>query len=390
MEARLSMEWALAVLGFMFFWSTAVVFAGLAVGAGRRMRGGEKRSVSNGSARTRFACVICAHNEERVIARPISSIQAADYPAGLLDIVVFADNCSDRTVSAAASFPGVKVLEKKTPSSGKGDVLAWGLDEIRGGGHDAIAVFDADNEVDPAWFSEMDAQLRSGAYVVTGHRMSLNPFVNLITGWYTVYWNLMNELSNRVRSNLRLSSMLTGTGFCFKTTVLPEEGWRTRTFVEDLEFALFRNLDGYRVCYARDAVFYDEQPVSVKPMLRQLNRWATGGLQILRFYILRWLGALLRGPSFRLFDCFAIIALGACGSVLLLLNALTLNWRFGLWFLFFAWASAFLSTLLSRHSVRALLLPILTFPVFTVILSMTVIYSIVMPQRTWKPIEHGK
>jgi cellulose synthase/poly-beta-1,6-N-acetylglucosamine synthase-like glycosyltransferase len=156
---------------------------------------------------------------------------AADYPEELREIVVFADNCSDRTAEIAASFPGVKVMEKKIPSGGKGDVLAWGLDIIRNDGYDAIAVFDADNEVDPLWFREMDRTFKCGAQVATGHRMSSNPFVNLITGWYTLYWNLMNELSNRVRSNLNLSSMLTGTGFCFKTDVLPKEGWRTRTFV---------------------------------------------------------------------------------------------------------------------------------------------------------------
>ena len=295
----------------------------------------------------------------------------------------------DKTALLAASKPGVRVLEKNSPSSGKGDVLAWGLDKISGDGYDAIAIFDADNEVDSDWFLQMDSQLRSGVQVATGHRMSLNPFANIITGWYTVYWNLMNELSNRVRGNLNLSSMLTGTGFCFKASVLPPEGWRTRTFVEDLEFAFFCNMDGCRVSYVPDAVFYDEQPVSVRSMFRQLCRWATGGLQIIRYYCWRWLKALFKRPSLRLFDCFSIITLGACGSVLLLLNVVALNWKFGLWFLFFSWASAALSTLLSRYSLRALFFPVFTFPVFTLILSFTVLYSIVLPQRTWKPIEHG-
>lgn len=383
------MAWALAILGFMFFWSTIVVFSGLVVGLVRRTTKCLKTSEED-VAQTRFACVICAHNEERVISRPIASVLAADYPERLREIVVFADNCSDRTVEIAASYPGVKVMEKKTPSGGKGDVLAWGLDIIRNDGYDAIAVFDADNEVDPLWFRKMDCAFRGGAQVATGHRMSANPFVNLITGWYTLYWNLMNELSNRVRSNLNLSAMLTGTGFCFKMDVLPKEGWRTRTFVEDLEFAFFCNLAGHRVCYVSDAVFYDEQPVAVRPMFRQLNRWATGGLQILRFYIWRWLKALFRCPSFRLFDSFAVITLGAFGSLLLFLNAAMLNWRFGLWFLSLAWASAILSTALSRHSIRALLLPIVTFPVFTVILSCTVVYSAICPQRRWQPIEHGR
>lgn len=374
----------------MFGWSTVVVLVGLAVELLSRKKKRLDDALGDDVVRTNFACVICAHNEERVIARPIASILAAHYPESLREVIVFADNCSDSTASIAASFPGVRVMEKTVPSRGKGDVLAWGLDQIAGETHDAIAVFDADNEVAPEWFRRMDAAFRAGAHVATGHRMSSNPFVNLITGWYTLYWNLMNELSNRVRSNLRLSAMLTGTGFCFKKSVLPEEGWRTRTFVEDLEFAFFRNLDGYRVCYVPDAVFYDEQPTSVRPMLRQLNRWATGGLQILCLYFWRWIKALFRRPSFRLFDSFAIVSLGVFGSLLMLLNAATLNWRFGIWFAVMAWLSALLSTALSRHTLRSLLLPIATFPVFVVILSCTVLYSMVFPQRRWKPIEHGK
>ena len=378
------------ILGFMFGWSTVVVLVGLAVELlrGRKERLGDA-SDDNVVVRTNFACVICARNEERVITRPIASILAAHYPEELREIFVIADNCSDRTASIAASFPGVRVMEKTIPSMGKGDVLAWGIDRIRDGKYDAIAVFDSDNEVDPEWFNRMDASFRAGAHVATGHRMSSNPFVNLITGWYTLYWNLMNELSNRVRTNLRLSAMLTGTGFCFKKSVLPEEGWRTRTFVEDLEFAFFRNLDGYRVCYVPDAVFYDEQPTSVRPMFRQLNRWATGGLQILCFYLWTWLKALCRRPSFRLFDSFAIVSLGVFGSLLMLLNTATLNWRFGISFVVLAWTSAILSTALSRYRIRSLLAPMATFPLFLVILSCSVIYSIVMPQRRWKPILHG-
>lgn len=386
------MNTAMYITGSMFAWSTAVVFLGLAVEIVRRMR--SRRAAPCADAEDtpkplRFACVICAHDEEKVIHRPVRSLLAADYPADKRDVIVLADNCSDRTAEIARGFEGVIVREKSTPSSGKGDVLAWGLDEIRNEGYDAIAVFDADNEADPEWFTEMNKAFARGAHVVTGHRMSSNPFTSLIGGWYTIYWNLMNELSNRVRSSLGLSAMLTGTGFAFKTGVLPEEGWRTRTFVEDLEFAFFSNMKGYRVIYVPDAVFYDEQPVSVRPMYRQLNRWATGGLQILGLYTWRWIKRLFRRPSFRLFDCFAIITLGLSGTALLILNTAVLNWRFGVWFLSVSWASAVLSTFLSRYSLRSLAVPILLFPVFCIVLSSTVLYSVICPQRKWKPIAHG-
>ena len=182
------MQWALAILGFMFFWSTFVVLGGLAAEIVRRLRRRSRmEALDEGRAGTKFVCVICAHNEEKVITRPINSILAAKYPANLRDIVVLADNCTDKTALLAASMPGIRVLEKNTLSSGKGDVLAWGLDKISGEGYDAIAIFDADNEVDSDWFLQMDSQLRSGVQVATGHRMSLNPFANIITGWYTVY-----------------------------------------------------------------------------------------------------------------------------------------------------------------------------------------------------------
>ena len=379
------MDYVFTLLGSMFFWSTLVVFAGLSAGLFRRRRPDPQEA----GVQSRFACVICAHNEENVIDRPIRSLLASDYPADKFKVVVFSDNCTDRTAEIARSFPGVLVYEKSVPSSGKGDVLAWGIDIIRNDGYDAIAVFDADNEVDRRWLEVMNRRLASGSDVVTGHRMSSNPFVNLVTGWYTIYWNLMNELSNRVRSNLGLSSMLTGTGFAFRTEVLPAEGWRTVTFVEDLEFAISVNLTGHRVDYEPDAVFYDEQPVAVRPMIRQLNRWATGGLQILYRYFWKWLKALTRRPSLRIFDCFVVVTLGLSGCAMVVHNIITLNVWFIPWFFALGWASALLSTSLSRYALRSLFWPIVTFPCFALILSYTVLFSVFFPQRKWKPIVHG-
>lgn len=374
------------IIGLMFIWSTAVVLLGLFVAIFKRK---ESIPLDNDQI-LRFACIICAHNEEVVIHRPIESLLNSDYPEEKLDIVVFADNCSDRTAEIANAFGSrVKVYEKSSPSSGKGDVLHWGVELIKNNGYDALAIVDADNEVDKFWLKRLNAAMARGAKIVTGHRMASNAFKNLITGWYSVYWNLMNELSNRVRANLMLSSMLTGTGFAFRLSVLPEEGWNTKTFVEDLEFAFQQNVRGNRVVYVDDAVFFDEQPISFKPMWRQLCRWATGGLQIIRHYLFVWLMALIKMPTPRMFDCFAIITLGLSGTILLLLDIAEGDMGFLVGYFAFCWASALLATFLSRYSIRSLFLPILSFPIFVLILSATVAYSVVHPQHRWKPIQHG-
>ena len=55
----------------------------------------------------RVAVLIAARNEQAVIGELIDSIRAQDYPQHLIDIVVGADNCSDRTAEIARDLQTV-------------------------------------------------------------------------------------------------------------------------------------------------------------------------------------------------------------------------------------------------------------------------------------------
>lgn len=383
-------------LTLVFFWSTVIVLIGLL----RRAKIHPKAK-----RRLRFAVLICARNEERVIRLPVRSVLMSRYPANCREVVVLADNCTDETV-ARARAAGATVWEKTCPSSGKGDVLAWGIEKIRAkGGFDAIAVFDADNIVSPDWFCEVNDALADGESIVTGCRHSSNARANLISGWYTIYWNMMNELSNRVRTNLHLSGKLTGTGFAFLLSALGAEGWQTRTMVEDVEFTVQGNLRGLRVAYVPGADYADEQPVTVQYMWRQLRRWATGGWQVVRTYFLPWLKTLFRHPSLRLFDSFFAILTGMSVAFILLFDVIALLIRlvrgesfgsasgffFGvIGFVFvMGWFTAWASVALSQEKRRPRVWSILLFPFFSLILSASVLVTLVFPTRRWKPIPHG-
>lgn len=397
-DARLLLLFNFLCLGLtlVFFWSTVIVLVGLL----RRARVHPKAKKN-----LRFAILICARNEERVIRLPVRSLLMSRYPAALRDVIVLADNCSDQTV-ARARAAGATVWEKTIPSAGKGDVLAWGIEKIRAcGGYDAIAVFDADNIVSPEWLCKVNAALCDGESIVTGCRHSSNARTNLISGWYTIYWNMMNELSNRVRTNLHLSGKLTGTGFAFLLSVLGEEGWKTKTMVEDVEFTVMGNLRGYRVAYVPGADYADEQPVTVQYMWRQLRRWATGGWQVVRMYFRPWVKTLVRHPTLRLFDSFFAILTGMSVAFILLFDVLAFIFRllsgetvasasgffFGvIGFVFvMGWFTAWASVALSQEKRRPRVLPILLFPVFSLILSASVLAALVVPTRQWKPIPHG-
>ena len=385
------------LLSVVFFWSTAVLVVGL-------IRKGRLHPVSG--RKLRFAVLVCARNEECVIDHPVKSILECSYPKDRREIFVLADNCTDRTVEVARAA-GATVWEKTTPSVGKGDVLAWGIERIRKqGGFDAVAVFDADNTVDREWFEAVNDALNDGESVVTGCRRSSNVNENVISGWYAVYWAMMNELSNRVRTNLSLSGKLTGTGFAFLLSVLDGDGWRTRTMVEDVEFTIQGNLAGRGVAYVGGAGYSDEQPATLSAMWRQLCRWETGGWQVVRLYFMPWIATLLRRPSLRLFDSFFSILTGFSVAFIHFANvialvmklctghpcaqALQMFFGFILFVFVMGWLTAAISVVLSDRKGRPGLLPVITFPLFSLILSASALITLVFPVRCWKPIPHGR
>lgn len=391
-----TLDFVCCMLALVFLWSTLVVSVGLLV---------KRRRHPKSERKLRFAVLICARNEERVIRLPVKSILMGDYPKEFREVIVLADNCSDRTAEVARAA-GATVWEKKIPSSGKGDVLAWGLDKVRAEGRfDAVAVFDADNVVSRQWLDAMNDALNDGESIATGRRMSSNARANVISGWYTVYWNLMNELSNRVRTKLALSGKLTGTGFAFVLSVLGDKGWRTFTMTEDVEFSVQSNIAGRRIGYVPEAEYADEQPVAVRHMWRQLCRWATGCWQVAGRYFAPWLKAMARKPSFRLFDSYFAILTGMSVAFIILVDFIALAYKlcrgdsvawavaFFLGVLVFVsvvgWISAWAACALSYHKRRPSWLAVATFPVFSFILSATVLFTLVHPSRTWKPIPHG-
>lgn len=392
----LALLWMSVVFALVFCWSTLVVLLGLSK---------TPKVFPKAEKKLKFVVFVCARNEENVIRLSVKSLLLSKYPADCLEVIVLADNCSDATVERAREA-GATVWEKTVPSQGKGDVLSWGIDKLlKRGGFDAIAVFDADNVISDQWLEKVNDALQSGETVVTGRRHSSNAQTNTISGWYTVYWSTMNELSNRVRTNLGLSAKLTGTGFAFLPSVLGSEGWKTRTMVEDVEFTLHLNIRGGRIAYVPEADYSDEQPVAVTSMWRQLRRWTTGGWQVIRLYSGPWFKRMFTDPSFRLFDSFFALMTGISMSFVYLATFLSLIIRlvcgpmngvsififlfiFGVVF-FMGWTTAFSAIMLSPRKRRPCLLSILTFPFFSAILSAACLYTLVRPTKVWKPIPHG-
>ena len=228
----------------------------------------------------RFMAIIPAHNEETVIGNLIESLKNQNYNKELYDIYVIADNCTDNTARVARGLGAIVYERYDENKKTKGAALDWFLQQKikEDAPYDAICVFDADNIVDKNFIKAMNKKLCQGEDVVQGYRDIKNPTDNWITSGYALFYWTNHRFYHLARYNLGLSTMLNGTGFMVNFNIIKENnGWKTVTLTEDIEFSLQRILKGRKLGWATDAILYDEQPSGfimyldgkpIKPMIK--------------------------------------------------------------------------------------------------------------------------
>lgn len=273
----------------------------------------------------RYAILISARNESHVIGQLIDSIRAQDYPAELLHTIVVADNCTDNTAEVARKH-GATVYERNDEDHiGKGYALHFVLEQLKEEKgdryYDGFFVIDADNLLEKNYVSEMNKAFSQGHRIVTSYRNSKNYGDSWISSGYSLWFLREARHLNSVRFLLGTSCVVAGTGFLISSESIREQGgWIHFLMTEDTELTADLMLKGEKIAYCHDAVFYDEQPVSLSQSWRQRLRWAKGYLQVLKHYGGRLLKAILRGN----FSCFDLI-MSLSPAYIISLVTLTVN-----------------------------------------------------------------
>ena len=224
----------------------------------------------------RFIIALPANNEEGVIGNLIKSLQMQDYDKSLYDIYVIADNCTDGTANVARENGAIVYERFDENKKTKGYALNWFLDIMKDKKdyYDALLVFDADNVVDKNFLNVMNKKLCQGEVLVQGYRDIKNPTDTWVSGGYAIFYWTMNRLYHLARYNIGLSPLINGTAFMVKWDILIDEGWNTKTLTEDIEFALINISKGVKLGWAKDAIVYDEQPLTFKQSWKQRERWS--------------------------------------------------------------------------------------------------------------------
>ena len=360
----------------------------------------------------RFAVMICARNEETVIADLIESIKTQTYPADKISIFIMADNCTDHTAEIARAH-GAKVYTRFDKEHvGKGyalEALMCHLSEDYTDGFDGYFVFDSDNLLEPDYIEQMNNTFSEGHDLITGYRNSKNYGSNWISAGYALWFLRESKYLNYARDLLGTSCAISGTGFFFSRRIAEKMGcWPFHMLTEDIEFSVKQIVDGEKIAFCKDAVLYDEQPVTFRQSWQQRMRWSRGYLQVLRGYF----GGLMRGIFHGSFSCFDMgmtimpafflsilsvlcnISLGIWGALIgddILIAVQSIGRLLGnMYFILFAIGAITTVTewRFIRTTAKKKFLYTLTFPLFMFTYVPISIASLFCKTK-WKPIKHS-
>ena len=356
----------------------------------------------------KFMAIIPAHNEEAVIANLLESLNNQDYNKDLYDVYVIADNCTDRTATIAKDMGAIVYKRFDEENKTKGAALDWFLGQKikENADYDALFVFDADNIVDKSFIKNMNKKLCQGEEVVQGYRDIKNPTDNWIAGGYALFYWTLHRFYHLARYNLGLSPLLNGTGFMVKFDVIKEDnGWKTKTLTEDIEFSLQRILKGKKLGWSTDAIVYDEQPTSFAQSWNQRSRWSTGHIQCIARYTKPLAVAVKEHKTVMNFDGLLYL-LGTFPMLIISLVVLLTNFvmysadvltpmEFAFNMLMyliptflFPGLTAMFVMFLDRRPIKPMAKVILLYPLFIGSWLIINVKCLIKRETTWKKIEH--
>jgi cellulose synthase/poly-beta-1,6-N-acetylglucosamine synthase-like glycosyltransferase len=252
----------------------------LAAAAGRVL---PRRSRPPVRTSSRVAVLVPAHDEELTIVECIARLQAQTISRDRYEIVVVADNCTDRTARLAREA-GARVLVRDAPDDrGKGRALRFAMDRLLQDepAVDAIVVVDADSHVDPDLVGALVGAYEAGADVAQGDT-ALVPDASGRAQLRAVAYLLINRVRPGGRARLGLGCDLQGNGMLLARETLERHPWEAFTSAEDLEYTVSLNLGGVRPVFVPTARVRSRTAPTVRAADLQSERWEGGRLHLVR------------------------------------------------------------------------------------------------------------
>ncbi|MCX7905114.1 MAG: glycosyltransferase family 2 protein [Elusimicrobiales bacterium] len=237
----------------------------------------------------KFAIVVPAHNEEKVIGNLVESLLSQNYPKDKYDIYVVCDHCRDGTIDVVNKYNVNILIHENNFPSNKAKALNYAINQIfkLAKGYDAFCFFDADSLVHPNFLKYMSYYLSKGYKVIQSQQLPKNPYDSFISKIVSAGQYVTNRFFQKPKMLLGLSATLHGKGMCFKTDIVEKFMWDETCLTEDLEMQMRLVRNGVFIAWGEKSIIYDEEPITIRQYFRRSVRWTKGSIDVARKHALR-------------------------------------------------------------------------------------------------------
>ena len=241
--------------------------------------------------RPRIDVLIPAHDEERVLAATLRSVQAQLRSGDR--ILVVADNCTDGTAGVARTC-GADVVERQHASDrGKGFALDFGVRQLNAQKGDVVVIVDADCTLGPGTLDALASDCGAmGRPTQASYVMDCPPNPSPRDLVSRVAVTVKNIVRQRGATTLGGPAILTGSGMAFPWETLSRARLASGNIVEDMQLSFDLLVADHAPRYCAEAMVTASLPPQGKASVAQRTRWEHGHLQTLLHRVprLAWLG----------------------------------------------------------------------------------------------------
>lgn len=232
--------------------------------------------------------VVPAHNEDVVIAQTAKAILDMNYPHDRVELLLFADNCSDNTyaeclsVQALPEYAGRNLtIIDRTGTGGKAGVLNDALEMATG---EYICVYDADAmpEKNALYFLVKEVIKDPERHVASfGRNKTRNANQNFLTRCINQEIVVTQRVHHVGMWHLFKIGRIPGTNFIIQTDFVKSiGGWKNGALTEDTDISFKIMQSGKLIALAYNSEAFQQEPETLKSYYMQRKRWAKGNYEV--------------------------------------------------------------------------------------------------------------
>ena len=244
--------------------------------------------VPHSDKKSKFAILIAARNESKVIASILNSLNKQTYPREYFEAYVIVESEDDPTINIVKE-KGFQYFVRDRLMDGrrtKGFALQECIDYLwrNNISYDAYMIFDADNVIDANYLEAMNDLRQTGVQVGLGYRNFTNANTNWLTVGCAVMFSYMKQITSKGRSIIFHKATLMGTGYFVDDEIIRAAGgWIFTGMTEDIQLTSYCYYHDIHMSYYPLVCFYDEQSPDFKTVHNQHVRWLSGYMQPRKF-----------------------------------------------------------------------------------------------------------